>query len=152
MEHTQKILLQPHLGAVAKQCAQHLSFTFLLVFALLQYFVYLVLTIIFFRLINHNNRRKTSACIHHISLATFAIVTNRQYLQTSGPACSASAGLNTCMLQYLFASESASFRICMLKTLYMLQSLHHLKPACFSTCTLQNLHASVPTCLATCML
>ncbi len=58
---------------------KHLSFTFLLAFfscgALLQYLVYLVLTIIVsFSLVNHNNRVNTSACIHDISVATFAIV------------------------------------------------------------------------------
>jgi hypothetical protein len=145
---------------------KHLSFTFLLVFfscgSLLQYFVYLVLTIIFFRLINHNNRRKTSVCIHHISLATFAIVTNRQYMQTSGPACSTSAGLNTCMLQYLFASESASFRICMLMNLYaaepssfeacLLQYLHTSESSCFTTNMLSHLHALISACRAACLL
>jgi hypothetical protein len=60
----------------------HLSLAvFLLSFscvALLQYLVYLVMTaIILFRLINHNNRIRTSACIlHHISLATFTMVLN----------------------------------------------------------------------------
>ncbi len=43
--------------------------------ALLQYLVYLVLfIIIFFRLINYDIRTKTSACINHISLTTFALV------------------------------------------------------------------------------
>jgi hypothetical protein len=58
----------------------HSPFAFLLSFlfscgTLLQYLVYLVLiVIIFFRLINHENRMKITAFIHHISLATFAQV------------------------------------------------------------------------------
>ncbi len=32
-----------------------------------------------FWLVNHNDRKKTSMCIHHISLATFAIVVNKNY-------------------------------------------------------------------------
>jgi hypothetical protein len=55
----------------------YLSFTFLLVIfscgELVEYLVDPVLiVIIFFRLINHDNRIKISACIHHMSLATFA--------------------------------------------------------------------------------
>jgi hypothetical protein len=46
---------------------------------ILQYFVYLVLVdIIFFSLITQDNRIKTSACIHRISLATFVIIVNSQ--------------------------------------------------------------------------
>jgi hypothetical protein len=46
--------------------------------ACIQYLVYLVLTVInLFRLIIHNNKIKTSACIPHISLATFMIVANK---------------------------------------------------------------------------
>ncbi len=41
-----------------------------------KYLVYLVLTVIILRLISHNNRIKTSAFIHLISLATFTIVMN----------------------------------------------------------------------------
>ncbi len=36
----------------------------------------MLIVIVFFRLINHNNRINTSTCIHRIFLATFAIVTN----------------------------------------------------------------------------
>ncbi len=54
--------------------SEHFSFPINIFFdgALLQYLVYLVLiVIIIFRLINYNNRFKTSVCIHHMSLATF---------------------------------------------------------------------------------
>ncbi len=54
---------------------KHLSFAFTLIFlfscgTFVQYFVYLVLKV-FSRLINHNNRKKTSAYIHHTALVTF---------------------------------------------------------------------------------
>jgi hypothetical protein len=54
-----------------------LSYGIFSCFSLRQYLVYLVLIfIIFFRLINHNIRRKTSACIHHLSFTTFVLVAN----------------------------------------------------------------------------
>ncbi len=79
MEHTNENLLQPHTSG-PRCCTMCLSIChlpssqYLFLWSTPPHIVYLVLiVIIFFRLINHNNRIKTSACIHHISLATFAI-------------------------------------------------------------------------------
>ncbi len=60
---------------------KHLSCTVLLVSfsrgAILQYLVYLVLIVIIFSMLNnHNKRIKASVRINHISLATFAIVSD----------------------------------------------------------------------------
>ncbi len=77
---------------MSNNVCEHLSFTFLVVplycsRALLQYFVCLVLiVIIFFRLIIHRTRIKTSACIHHKSLATFGIVVHNANKVIEAPA------------------------------------------------------------------
>jgi hypothetical protein len=71
---------------------EHLSLTFLVVpfycnRALLQYLVCLVLiVIIFLRLTDHSTRIKTSACIHHNSLAKFGIVVHNANKLIEAPA------------------------------------------------------------------